>query len=134
MPDCRDLRDRTDMTAHHDPRCLEPDDLEVVRALDGLTAAQLRALWAGMERCRVAPENTVELSQLRHEFIAPGGQRFIAETILSLARRGLMDVTGAHPHRRARLSRTGRWYARASIRLFTAAAANAAIEQEGARS
>lgn len=118
------------MTAHHDPAELQPDDVDVVLALNGLTVVQLRALWAAMERCRVDPSRTVMLAQLRHEFIAPGGQRFTLETIAALKSRGLMDVTGSYPHRRARLSGLGRWYGRASIRLFTNAAAAAAMETE----
>lgn len=106
---------------------MQPDDVDVVVSLTGLSVAMLRALWAGMERRRDDQTKTVWFEQMKHEFVGPGGERYARETITALESRGLMDVTGSYPHRRARLSGLGRWYGRAALRLFTNAAAAAAV-------
>ena len=73
---------------------MQPDDVEVVVSLTGLSVAMLRALWAGMERRRDEQTKTVWLEQMKHKFVGAGGERNAREAITALESHSLMDVTG----------------------------------------
>lgn len=103
-----------------------PGDDEALACLSDLTLPQLRALFSGIER---DPENrllTVPYVRQRHLWIVRAGPPLQHVTMRALARRGLVKITGRPRHETARLTTGGLWYARAALRLFTEAAANAA--------